>query len=191
MEWINNHPEYNLGEFMCLSFTSPQLDSLFCDEVKTDVFSITPSIVKVPEISIGFDVVEEEESSISDEWSYDERNAPRIGTAYQVDVNVVLPDIKNYEDLSDDARAGELTWDSRAYDVNSLNEYFRNTTLNSESEIDQLEPDSPDDSEDSIQSCTRETAMSVLHQCRYDVNEATLEMKNKKLIWLRKKTSSD
>jgi hypothetical protein len=181
MEWINNHPEYNLGEFMCLSFTSPQLDSLFCDEVKTDVFSLTPSIVKVPEISIGFDVIEEEESSISDEWSYDERNAPRIGPGYQVDVNAILPDIKDYEDLPDDVRAGELTWDSRAYDVNSLNEYFRNTTVNAESDIDQLEPDSPDDSDDSFQSCTRETAMSVLHNCGYDINEATLEMKNKKI----------
>jgi hypothetical protein len=115
---------------------------------------------------------QEESSFVNSESSGEEYKLIRESSDGQISLSAVLPNVKNYEEMSDDERAGDLVWDPSVCENSSITEFLK--TANSDIDRNSTSNDDP--------ACSVDLAMSVLLQCHFNVTEATSELKKKRSL---------
>jgi len=161
----------SLGEYICRSLSSSE--GVFSEGDLTDSQSPFDPIEFGGEDDDTDSVTdfdqEEDGSFVPSESSAEDYKIERESSDVQVNLADVLPTIKNYEEMTDDERAGDLVWDPTVCENSSISEYLKT------SDIDR-------NTNEEHSACSVELAISVLQQCHFNVTEATSEMKKKRSL---------
>eukprot|EP01124_Arcella_intermedia_P024128 TRINITY_DN3995_c0_g2_i2.p1 TRINITY_DN3995_c0_g2~~TRINITY_DN3995_c0_g2_i2.p1 ORF type:complete len:417 (+),score=93.38 TRINITY_DN3995_c0_g2_i2:18-1268(+) len=184
------------AEFICISLPNREMEELFNSSVRNvDVSRLGCCIPICP---IGFSKADDylphdDLEYDSDEWSYDERYTPKLGPLHQADLARIGD--KNEYDL---AGAGEQVWDPSVHSQGLIAKYLAKTEAPPEMNVDEFTLDPEDEEkcrkqemrgelENRIKLCTQEEALAILRQHGYNLMEALIHMKTRRLRWGTKK----
>jgi hypothetical protein len=142
-----------------------------------------------------------------EESSYDEANAPKIGSDFQADIEHALFDFKE-TDAEVQAKGGELLWSPQRLNQRQVDQYLAETQCKLEDDIDDFFSPSRNPDTGSVVDVTaaapaeiavengnakklllitQEEALRVLHNSDYDIEKAKATLVARNQVWSAKK----